>query len=137
MESQKPSKALLPVLILYLLASGSVLENVSVIGGTLMIVVGLIMFSYAYLKHKSDLKHSFQAINQPLHEFICNLYIPFLLKHWMAVLLILVVAGIISTLYIGKVSNKAVQLGHTSAAFELCSTLRYASTIQAPLRCAG
>ena len=34
-------------------------------------------------------------------------------------------------------SNKAVQLGHTSAAFELCSPLRYGSTIQTPLRHAG
>lgn len=117
---RKSEKALLPLLVLYLLASGSVFEKVSATGGIVMIAIGLIMGAYAYLKHKSILEQSVKDINQPLGGFIWNSYIPFVIKYWVTILIVMIVAGIFSAIYISSVSNKAVQLGHTSAAFNLC-----------------
>ena len=130
----RSEKALLPLLIIYLLASGSVYEKVSAVGGAIMLAIGVIMGAYAYLHHKSTLKQTYEELNQPLGSFIWNTYIPFLFKHWRIVLAVILVGALLSTIYISKnISNKPVQLGHASAAFNLClnstncSPLRHAS----------
>ena len=117
----RSERALLPLLIIYLLASGSVYEKVSAVGGGIMLAIGVIMGAYAYLHHKSILKQSYEELNQPLDSFIWNTYIPFLFKHWRIVIAVILVGALLSTIYISKnISNKTVQLGHASAAFNLC-----------------
>jgi hypothetical protein len=113
-------RVLLPLLFIYFLAAGSVYEDVSVTGGLVMLVGGLIMCAYAYIKQKTIMKRSYEEINQPLGVFIWNTYIPFILRHWFAILVIMLVVGMLSSIYISSASNKAVQLGHTSAAYNLC-----------------
>jgi hypothetical protein len=122
-------RALLPLLFVYFLAAGSVYEDISVTGGLVMIVGGLIMCAYAYMKHKTIMKRSFEEINQPLGVFIWNTFIPLILRHWFAILVIMLVVGILSSIYISSASNKVVQLVPTSAAYDLC----FSSTSCPPL----
>ena len=103
-ESPKKSvKVFLPLLLIYLVASGSVFEKISTISGTIMIAIGLMMARYIYVKHRGTAKQSIMAANQPLETFIWNTYIPFILKHWVVISLIVVAGTILSTAYITTV----------------------------------